>query len=121
MFRLAPVASFWRTVTVNVPDAASADAFDRQSFRARFRVLTPDEGRDFDARRRRMSADELAADPHALLREIVIGWDDVLDGEGRPLAFGAGALTEMLALPWVAPALLDAWRAGLAGEPRLGN
>ena len=121
MFRLAPVASFQRTVTVHVPLTDGADRTDRQSFVARFRVLDPDEAKAFDARRRAMTAADLADDPHALLRLVLIGWDEVTDEAGKPMPFSADARDALLALPWVPPALIEAWRAGLAGEPRLGN
>lgn len=121
MFKLASVASFRRTVTVRVPRDDLADAWDAHDFVARFRALTDEEARQFDARRRALTPEQLADDPHALLREIVIGWDDVVDAAGAPVPFSADALSRLLAIPWVPPALLEAWRAGLAGEPRRGN
>ena len=121
MFTLASVASFLRTVVVNVPSTETADALDRQEFVMRFRVLTDAEAKAFDRERKAMAAEDLAADPYALLRTVAIGWDGVVDGNGRAVPFSSEALAAMLELSWTPGPMLQAYYDGMAGRPRAGN
>ncbi len=121
MFRLAPVATMRRTVTIRVPDPDVADKLVEQTLTVLFRIMSPNEVSQFDERVRALPMEERARNPHGFLKQIVIGWEDVADAGGKPVPFTPEALEAALQLPWFpAPVAEEYWRA-MAGQPRLGN
>lgn len=119
MFRLAPVPTMRRTVTVRVPDPEIVDKTTPETFTVLFRVLSREEADAFDKSQREMTFEERV--PHPLLRHVVKSWDGVTDASGNTIPFSEDALARALELPWVAQALMAEYSRGLAGEPRLGN
>lgn len=122
MFRLITEPTFRRTVTVRVPSPTAADAIEEQSFEVEFAALHEDEAKAIDAAHAALSPAERAERPWHVLHRVTRGWSGVVDDTGSDVPFTAAALTQALGWPWVGPAMMDAWRAGLAGEEaRLGN
>lgn len=97
MFTLALRAEFTHTVPVMTP----VDGTHREdTFRARFAVVSAEEQADL------LSAND---DGETFLRKIVIGIEDVVDAEGKPVAFSPELLTTMLGLRWVRLGLIAAY------------
>lgn len=97
MFTLALRAEFTHPVTVMTP----VDGGHREdTFRARFAVVSAEE-----------QADLLAAndDGETFLRKIVVGLEDIVDAEGKPVPFSPELLTAMLGLRWVRLGLIAAY------------
>lgn len=84
----------------------------------------------FDVRFKRVSqeridevAEQIATetlDPHALLRELVVGWDGIVNDDNEPLPYSQEALGRLLNVPGASRAILRAWRHSLIEGPR-GN
>lgn len=97
MFTLALRAEFTHPVTVMTP----IDGGHREdTFRARFVAISAEEQADLLA-----AADE----GETFLRKIVIGLEDIVDPDGKPLPFSTELLTIVLGQRWVRLGLIAAY------------
>lgn len=102
-FRFNPRPEVSWPVEVNVP---GADGVEKQSFTARFVVLPASERR------------ALAEDPQEALARIWIGWDDILDTQGKPIRFSEAARAQLLEYDYIVLALSQAYARATAGIER---
>ncbi|RID89678.1 hypothetical protein D2N39_21940 [Gemmobacter lutimaris] len=109
MFKLLQKPEFSHTVKLSVPVDGGHDT---QTFTARFRALPVSEVTAHDT----MTAEGTAT----YLREILTGWEGVVDDAGEEIAFNDATRDRMIDLPFVRVALLETYNAAMLGAKR-GN
>lgn len=109
MFTLQTRPEFTHKVKVSVPVAGGHES---HIFTARFRALTVSEAGRHDT----MTVEGT----NAYLREILVGWDEVIDPEGDPIPFNDETRDRMIDVPFVRVALLETYNAAMMGAKR-GN
>ena len=109
MFKLATNDFYKEKVTVEIPQDLGKTA--KASFIIHFRMLTRDR------------IEELAAEMNAgtmteseVLREVVVGFEDVQDEDGQPLDYSEHARDKLLNVQYVHTAVMKAFLASLAGR-----
>lgn len=121
MFVVTDQHTFERTVTVKMPSPDMPDAIVEQSFRMTFLAVDQDEARAWDEEQAGRNPEERRAHEHDFLVKVSQGWSDIVDASKNPLPFTAKALRHLLKRAWFERAVYEAYRAGMAAEPRLGN
>ncbi|MBN9471666.1 MAG: hypothetical protein J0J10_23130 [Bosea sp.] len=121
MFVVTDQHSFERTVTVKMPSSERPDAIVEQSFRMTFLAVDQDEARRWDDEQAARSPEERRAHEHDFLVQVAKGWADIVDAGQQPIPFSGQALRQLLKRAWFERAVYEAYRAGMAAEPRLGN
>lgn len=121
MFVVTDKHSFERTVTVKMPSPDKADAIVEQSFKMTFLAVDQDEARAWDEEQAARPAEERRAHEHDFLVKVSMGWAEIVDEGKQPIPFSAGTLRLLLKRAWFERAVYEAYRAGMAAEPRLGN
>ncbi|MBY6091077.1 hypothetical protein [Maritimibacter alkaliphilus] len=122
-FTLAKSIRYWWPVTVRMPDPNTPGKIIEQQLK----VLFEPKGRDEaiaaqDAYAALGSVRERADHEHAELRDVVKGWDDVVDEDRNPVPFTEEAIQAALQLSWFRTGVYNAYADSLAGqEARLGN
>jgi len=53
--------------------------------------------------------DDVVLDDREAAREIIAGWDGVVDDAGKPIPFSEAALAQLLEIPTVAGQIVTAW------------
>ena len=110
MFRLADPDHRWRgVVEVRRPDGEVAQFGVEWRLVADSRttaLLTPDS-----------AAPTLGAAQTRLLREVLVGWEDVRDHDDAELPFSAEALERLCDERWIRRAVVDAYLRFAAGLP----
>lgn len=56
-----------------------------------------------------------------LLREVLVGWDGIVDEDKQPLAFADETREALLAVPYVRGAFVDAYNQGANGGAKAKN
>ena len=100
MFAIAENPEFTHEVAVMVPVDGG---HEKQTFRARFRVVDTDAGMRFD------SDDGMTE----FLREVLVGGEDLVDADGRTLPWSDALRDRLLAVPYVRLALLRTYMSAL--------
>jgi hypothetical protein len=98
---------------------------ERRSFDARFKRL-PQSRIDelLEAGQRRVAAMRAGepldgmVDDASVARELVIGWSGITDEVGEEIPFSAKALEQLIEVPMVAQAIVQAWGNSLQGAKR---
>ncbi len=109
MFKIIQNPEFTHAVPVQVP----ADGGHREEvLKARFRVLSG-EGDDVFALK---TNDEIMA----FLGRAVVGLEDIVDDDGKPVPFSDAVRDQVLALPYARAALLRAYITAVT-KARAGN
>lgn len=109
MFNIAERPEFTHEVKIAVP---ADNGYREDSMRVRFRAI-PDE--EADAFR--------LDDPDGMkgfLREIIVHIDDLVGGDGKPIAWSEDVRELVLGMPWVRMALMRAYTMAVVNA-RLGN
>ncbi len=102
MFRLDETFSFTRDIAIVLPSG------EEQNFVCSFRLLDED-----------CFAQQLADDndpDRALMQVAVVGWQDILNIQGKPYPFSQQNLQSLLDLPFVKRALTRAYVEGIKGS-----
>lgn len=107
MFKLTTDPRVHWPVRVRVPVDGGGHRVD--TFTVEFRIL----GRE---RLNELQAQD--SNGQALLREVVLGWSELLDERGDALPFFAGTRDLLFDVPFVAAALLEAYAEALSGGAR---
>lgn len=103
MFKLCVSHTYDWPVDVKVPDGGQ---YKTETFTARFKVIPQDRW------------DELVAGQNvdaAVVKDVLVGWADIADEQGQPLPFDGSSLEQVLGVPYVRTALVQAYMASLAG------
>lgn len=109
MLKLTRNPTFTATVKVQIPtDTGPLEA----SFKARFKALTISAAEAFDL--------NSVQGTNVWLREILIGWEGVVDEDGNPAPFDDGVRDQLLDLPWNRMAIIQAYNGAMLGAKR-GN
>lgn len=109
MFKITERPIFTHDVTVLVP----TDGGHREdTFRARFQAIPSDEAETYEL----SNTEELKA----FLREVVIGFEDVVGDDNKPLPSDDDLKERMLRLSYVRLALLRTYMTAIT-KARLGN
>lgn len=111
MFKLKQTATFLWPVTVHIPNAGK---FDKHTFDAEFKRLSMDELKALGER----EADGEGVDA---CRQILLGWKGVVDDDGNDVPFSESALEQLLSIPAVRLAVLQAFREATNGGARRKN
>lgn len=107
MFKLSQSNSYYWPVTVEMP--ADGGKFEKHTFDAEFR---------------RMSVDELQAlgdtdeTGGIACRTIMVGWKGIVDDSGEEVPFSETSRDQLLQWPTVRIAIMQSFRASLAGAGR---
>lgn len=122
MFVIAPKRLFWWPVTVGIPHPDTAGVIEEHTFEMQFEALSLERGREIDAERNRLSADERDARSFDFLFEIAKGWRDIVDADGNDVPFSREALEAQLNIAWFRTGVLAAYERAMTGQQaRLGN
>lgn len=122
MFVIAHKRLFWWPVTVSIPHAEKAGVFEEHTFDMQFEALSLERGREIDAERNKLPADERGARTFDFLFEIARGWRDVIDADGLDVPFTREALEAQLNIAWFRTGVLAAYEQAMTGQQaRLGN
>lgn len=122
-FVLAPTNAYPWPVTVSFPDPANPGQVIKQQLQLTF------EPRDQEVERAeqervaaiRDGAEQMKAE-RQLMMEVVKGWSDVVDRDGKAVPFSAENLDMALRQPWFRRGAWAAYYESLSGEAaRLGN
>lgn len=109
MFKISKNPEFSHQVKVKTP---TDTGFSEQTFTARFRALTISEADQHDS----MST----SGTNAFLRDVLIGWEGIVDADGEAVPFSDAARQALIDIPFVRVALLDTYNLALIGAKR-GN
>lgn len=107
MFKLKQTPTFTWPVEVNLP--TDGGKFDKQTFDAVFKRRTTTEVKELQER-------DGMSDP-VFVREVLVGWSGITD-EGEDVPFSDGALAQMLEIPGVSGAIVQAFYAAITGLKR---
>jgi hypothetical protein len=107
MFKLTTDPRVHWPVRVRVPVDGGGHRVD--TFTVEFRII----GRD---RLNELHAQDTTRE--AMLREVVVGWSELVNDKGEPLPFLSSTLGLILDVPYVASALLEAYAEALSGGAR---
>ena len=55
------------------------------------------------------------------IKSVIIGWDGIVNENGKPILYSKNALENVLDIPWVGKAVLEVWITAINGDPALGN
>lgn len=107
MFKITTEPKFTHTVIACVP---SDGGHDEQSFKATFRVLDTD----------KLVDDGTVEGQIEDLRRVVVSLDDLADDQGNPVSYSDALRDQLVRLPYVRIALLNAYIRGI-GKAKQGN
>lgn len=122
-FTLAKNMRYWWPVAVRMPDPHTPGKIAEQQLK----VLFEPKGRDEAIASQETlaalnTAKERADHEQSELKDVVKGWDDVVDDEGTPVPFSDEAITAALQMSWFRTGVYSAYADSLSGqEARLGN
>ncbi|RMF15191.1 MAG: hypothetical protein D6757_05015 [Alphaproteobacteria bacterium] len=111
MFKLDLSPSYKWPVTVRFVDESGRR--HERTFHVLFRRLKKSE---IDELTRAQELGEM--DDAVFMREIVAGWDGIVDADGKPVECDDEAMRMLADIPEVASAIGVAWIESLAGGPR---
>lgn len=119
MFVLADVYEFDWPVTVKVPVDGG---IEEQACTLRYRPLPTDEAEKLAKEIAELPMAEQEAKQDELLTRTIVGWNDIRDANGRPVAFGREALAAALRWPFFKIAAYDGYTQAITGQgARVGN
>ena len=101
--------SFIRTVKVSTP---AGDGYEQETLKVTYRALPVDEAKTFDFD----DADGVCA----FLERVVIGVDDVIGADGKPMPYTDALRDTLINIPYVRIALAQTYFEAIAGA-RAGN
>lgn len=107
MFKVSPNPTFTHEVTVTHP---VNDGFSTSKFKATFRVVDVEQLRDSDT----------LDGQQDLLRKIVVGMDDLVGEDDKPLTYTDELRDQLIAVPYIRAALVQTYLAAVTGARR-GN
>lgn len=107
MFKIKHNSDFTWPVKVQVP---TDGRHQEQQFTARFKVVERSRFED-------ISSGDATAET-ALLREVLLGWEGVADESGEALPFSEQVRDQLLEIPYVRTAVVEAFFEGIAGRKR---
>lgn len=122
-FTLAKKVRYWWPVTVRMPDPETPGKIVEQQLKVLFEPKSRDEAlaaqddyAQLDTARAR------AEHEHTELKDVVKGWDDVVDDDKSPVPFTEETISAALQLSWFRTGVYAAYAESLNGqEARLGN
>ncbi|PKR90869.1 hypothetical protein CXZ10_05835 [Pleomorphomonas diazotrophica] len=137
MFKVVPNLTFWWPVKVYEPDPDKPGKLIEQEFEAEFRLIDRAEAKASAEARRQIMArlspdldeealkaigDELEAHDKEAVRRVLVGWRNVVDDKGNPIAFDEKTFGELYNMDRVRAALNRAYAEAIAEDKaRLGN
>lgn len=118
MFQLTETYKFWWPVIVKMPGDQPGSIVE-QPFEAQFVALRGDAVAERDK-----AIAEFAQEPGVtatdiefrVLSSVVLGWRDVVDGDGTSVPFSLDALRHAASITWIRDALFRAYAEALAGK-----
>ncbi|HTM77007.1 MAG TPA: hypothetical protein VL133_05210 [Devosia sp.] len=103
-------------MTVIIPDQDRPGEVIEQVFTMTFRALPLDEAEAMDKEVAALPAPEQAKHQDDLLRKVARGWDDVVDGDGKPVPFTPDNLEFAMQQSWFRIGCYRAYRQSLQGQ-----
>ena len=123
-FVLKSSSSYSWPVTIKTPDNG---ARKEETFDARFKRLPQSRINEIQVLvQKRVKAiqdgeeDTSGVTDQSIADEVLCGWDEVNDGEGEPVPFNAKTKKEILEIPMLASAIIEAYFDSLV-ETKKGN
>ena len=122
-FVLKQSDSYTWPVSIKLP--ANGGKRERQTFDAEFKRLAQSRINEIQAEvQRRVKAAEAGEDVQgsisdvSLADEILVGWEDVNDGDGEAVPFSKAAKAQLLEVPMLASAIIEAYFESLVEQKR---
>ncbi len=109
MFKIVDRPEFTHDVAVMVP---SDGGFTEETFKARFRVLSPEKGDVFALKN--------LAEIKTFLTDAIVSFEDVVGPDDKPVPFSDALRDQMLALVYVRTALMRTYVDAIS-KARAGN
>ena len=110
MFKLTQTTTYFWPVTVNLP--MDGGKFDKQTFDAEFKRVPQSRLEEL-----RKQVEEGKLNDADLVREVLVGWRGVSDGETE-VQFSDTTLAQLLDVPTVAGSVIYSFMESLAGLKR---
>jgi hypothetical protein len=121
-FVLAPSMTYWWPVVVRIPDPEKAGSIIEQKLKVQFEPEEQDAALEqAEIYAGLASPKERAAHERRQLVNVVRGWDDVIDGDKKPVPFTEENFRAALQKKWFRDGLYRGYSESLNGEARLGN
>jgi len=121
MFRIASEHYFWWPVTVRRPDEDQPGKMTEETFTARFKALGAERADELDAAATAAGL-SIFARVKITIKEVLVGWKDIVDDGRAEMPFSAEALNAAVQLPWFRDGVTKAYGEAVTGqEPRQGN
>lgn len=125
MFILTDRRLFVADATAILPSADTPGDHTRETFKLRFELIEDDEMTELARFTPEDLADPVTAETkneRRVLRRVIVGWEDVVDGNKEPIPFDVDTLEQALRLRWFRLAAYAAYRHAIeSGEASRGN
>ena len=122
-FVLKQSDSYTWPVSIKLP--ANGGKRERQTFDAEFKRLPQSRINEIQLQvQQRMKAAERGEDTgegisdQSIADEVLVGWDGIVDGDGEPVPFSKGSKAQLLDVPMMAGAIIEAFFASLVEAKR---
>lgn len=122
-FVLKQSDSYTWPVSIKLP--ANGGKRERQTFDAEFKRLPQSRINEIQEQaNKRIRAAERGEDigdgisDQSIADEILVGWDGIVDGDGEPVPFSKGSKAQLLDVPFMAGALIEAYFESLVEAKR---
>lgn len=107
MFVLSKSASYSWPVAVSLPTAGGK--FETHTFDVTFKRLTQARIKEFVEKSEELGGDD------SFCREVVVGWQGIVDEAGQQVPFSEMALAQLLDVPMVAKKIVTAYLESVSG------
>lgn len=122
-FVLKQSDSYTWPVSIKLP--ANGGKRERQTFDAEFKRLPQSRINEIQEQaNKRVKALERGDDAGdgisdlSIADEILVGWDGIVDGDGEPVPFSKGSKSQLLDVPFMAGAIIEAFFDSLVEQKR---
>jgi hypothetical protein len=122
-FVLKQSDSYTWPVSIKLP--ANGGKRERQTFDAEFKRLPQSRINEIQLQvQQRMKAAERGDDTgegisdQSIADEVLVGWDGIVDGDGEPVPFSKGSKAQLLDVPMMAGAIIEAFFESLVEAKR---
>lgn len=109
MFKLATKPTYKRIISVNVP--LDMGKSEKQTFNMEFRRLSVTETKELVE-----EAQSAGVSDEDMIKRYAVGWDGIKDEDGNDLDFTAKNLEELMDIPYVRKAIMQAFVEDVFGK-----
>lgn len=121
MFEVDLKRTFWWPVSVTQPSADKAGEVVVQTFNMKFLAMSQADGQEYTESLAGLTAAELWTRRHSWWRQVCLDWNDVVDGDKKPIPFSLDGLEAVLDIRWINDAVKKAYDEAMSGKAASKN